>query len=221
MTLHIDLYYTMRSPYCYLSTAQLGELVARYDLEIHLKPVYPLALSDSTFFERVNPLWPPYVFRDTARIADRLGIPFRWPQPDPIVQDVETRKVASEQPYIRRLTRLAQVAAETGHGLDFVIAVSGVLFNPNIDDWHTSTHLEDALNARGLNLSELDKIVDSETERLEAAIQENRTAQLATGHWGAPLFVFGSEIFFGQDRIEDLIWLLKKSGLVARKRQES
>ncbi len=216
MTLHVDLYYTMRSPYCYLSTPQLETLAAEYDVEIHLKPVYPLALSDSTFFERVNPLWPPYVFKDTTRIAERLGIPFHWPRPDPIVQDMETRKVSTEQPYIRRLTRLAQVAAENGQGLDYVIAASGVLFNPEIDGWHTGSHLEDALARKGMVLSELEKVVDSEAEHLDATIYSNREAQLAAGHWGAPLFVFEGEIFFGQDRIEDLTWLLKKNGLSLR-----
>jgi len=45
MTIHVDLYYTMRSPYCYLSTPQLRELVTEYELEFDLKPVYPLAVS--------------------------------------------------------------------------------------------------------------------------------------------------------------------------------
>jgi 2-hydroxychromene-2-carboxylate isomerase len=216
MTLHVDLYYTMRSPYCYLSTPLLRDLVALYDLQIHLKPVYPLAVSDPTFFEKVNPLWPPYVFKDTARVADRLNIPFQWPRPDPIVQDMQTRKVATDQPYIRRLTRLAQVASESDQGLNYVIAASGVLFNPEVDGWHTGSHLADALKQNGLDLDELEKIVDNETERLELAIKANREAQLATGHWGAPLFDFGGEIFFGQDRIDDLVWLLKKNGLSLR-----
>ena len=82
---------------------------------------------------------------------------------------------------------------------------------------HKGNHLEDALDKQGLNLSELEKIVDSETDRLETEITANREAQLAAGHWGAPLLVFDREIFFGQDRIEDLVWLLKKNGLSTRR----
>ncbi|MFP6806189.1 MAG: DsbA family protein [Pseudomonadales bacterium] len=216
MTLNVDLYYTMRSPYCYLSTPQLERLVKEYDIEIHLKPVFPLAVSDSTFFEKVNPLWPPYLLKDTARIAERLSIPFHWPRPDPIVQDMKTRKVSKDQPYIRRLTCLAQVAAERGQGLDYVIAASALLFSPEVDGWHTGTQLSDALVKKELVLSELEEVVNNETERLEVAIHANRAAQLAAGHWGAPLFVFNSEIFFGRDRIEDLVWLLKKNGLKPR-----
>ena len=216
MTLHVDLYYTLRSPYCYLSTPQLRDLVATYDLEFHLKPVYPLAVSDPTFFTRVNPLWPPYIFKDTARIAERLHIPFHWPRPDPIVQDMKTRVVSSEQPYIRRLTHLAQVAAEKGRGLDFVIIVSGLLFSPDVDGWDTGTYLADALTQADMLLNELEKVAESEAERLESAIAKNRAEQLAAGHWGAPLFVFNGEIFFGQDRIEDVVWHLKKNGLSLR-----
>lgn len=215
MTLTVDLYYTMRSPYCYLATRQLQALTETYDLEFHLKPVYPLAISDTTFFDRVNPLWPPYLARDTKRIADRLGIPFRWPRPDPIVQDMTTRRVAADQPYIRRLTLLAQVAADTGRGLDYVCAVSGLLYSPDIDGWDTGTHLEDALSAAGFNLHEMESVVEQNAARLEATVAENRNSQLAAGHWGAPLFVFEGEIFFGQDRIDDLVWHLKNNGLTS------
>ena len=106
MTIKIDLYYTMRSPYCYLSTPQLREISATYDLVFQLKPVYPLAVSDPTFFKRANPMFLPYLLKDSSRTAERLGIPFRMPRPDPIVQDLETQVISTEQLYIRRLTRL-------------------------------------------------------------------------------------------------------------------
>ena len=216
MTLRVDLYYTMRSPYCYLSTPQLKKLVAEYDLAFDLKPVYPLAVSDPTFFQRVDPLFPPYLFKDTARIAKRLNIPYRWPRPDPILQNMETKEIASAQPYIRNLTCLAQAAAERGRGLEFVVSVSKLIFSPEVDGWNTGTYLEDAITAAGLDTKELQAAVKSETQHLESAIAENRKQQLAAGHWGAPLFVFEDEIFFGQDRIVDLIWHLKNCGLESR-----
>jgi len=216
MTINVDLYYTMRSPYCYLSTPQLVKLTEEFDLHFHLKPVYPLAVSDSTFFERVNPQWPPYLRVDTARIAKRLDIPFLWPRPDPIVQDRETHRVATEQPYIRGLTQFAQIAAEQALGLEYVAAVSGLLFNPAIDSWRNGTHLADALSSIGLDIEKLDQEINTDGARLETPIQQNRADQLASGHWGAPLFVFEGEVFFGQDRIEDLVWHLGQHGLNRR-----
>lgn len=216
MTQQLDLYYTMRSPYCYLATPTLHGWVAKYDLQVDLKPVFPLAVSDPTFFERVNPLWPPYLAKDTARTAARLNIPFRWPRPDPIVQDMQTRKVSAEQPHIYRLTRLAQLAAEQNRGLDFVTAVSAVLYSPQVDGWNTGDFLHSALANIGLDLGSLDEAATAETERLDATIMANREAQLASGHWGAPLMVVGDEIFFGQDRLDDLLWHLQNLGLKKR-----
>lgn len=216
MTLHVDLYYTMRSPYCYLSTPQLSHLVAEYDLVFALKPVYPLAVSDPTFFQRVDPLFRPYGLKDTGRIAKRLNIPYRRPRPDPVVQDMETMQTASVQPYIRNLTCLAQAAAERGRGLEFVVSVSKLIFSPEVDGWNTGTYLEDAITAAGLDAKELEAAVKNETQHLESAIAENRKQQLAAGHWGAPLFVFEGETFFGQDRIVDLIWHLQNCGLESR-----
>lgn len=216
MTQHLDLYYTMRSPYCYLATPTLHRWTTKFDLQVHLKPVYPLAVSDPTFFERVNPLWPPYVAKDTARIAKRLHIPFRWPRPDPIVQDMQTRQVSADQPHIYRLTRLAQLAAEQGRGLDYVTAVSALLYSPAVDGWNLGDHLEKTLSNIGLDLVTLDSAATAQANELDTKIQANRQAQLASGHWGAPLMVVGDEIFFGQDRLDDLLWHLQQLGLEER-----
>ncbi len=216
MTLDVDIYYTMRSPYCYLATLALVALCESHKVHFNLKPLYPLAVNDPSFFETVNPLWPPYVGRDTRRIAERLGIPFRRPRPDPIVQAMATRAVATEQPYIQHITRLAQVAAERGRGLEYVASVSTLLHDPAVDGWNGGEHLANAVARAGLDLTAMDAVCARETDRLEVAIAGNREDQLAAGHWGAPLFVHDGEILFGQDRIDDLIWHLETRGLESR-----
>ena len=42
MTLHADLYWSFRSPYSYLAIGRYVAMTGDYDLEIDLKPVYPL-----------------------------------------------------------------------------------------------------------------------------------------------------------------------------------
>ena len=56
---------------------------------MNLRPVLPIAVRIPGFFETVNPLWPPYLSKDCRRIAEMAGQPYRWPKPDPIVQDRE------------------------------------------------------------------------------------------------------------------------------------
>ena len=69
-------------------------VATRYDVAIHVRLVLPMAIRVPSFFEQVNPLWPPYLLRDTMRIAEYLGVPFGWPMPDPIVQEWPSRRVA-------------------------------------------------------------------------------------------------------------------------------
>ncbi|HKC52895.1 MAG TPA: DsbA family protein [Myxococcota bacterium] len=215
MTLEIDLFWSFRSPYSYLATPRLVGLARRYDLDVHVRPVLPIAVRIDGFFDRVNPLWPPYLFRDTFRIAESLGLPFAWPSPDPIVQDLATRKVAAEQPYIYRLTRLGTLAAERGLGLAFLDELSRVIFG-GVSGWNQGGHLADAAKRAGCDLEEMDALVLREAARLDAVIEENQSALTKAGHWGVPTLAFKGEPFFGQDRIELMVWRLKQHGLKER-----
>jgi 2-hydroxychromene-2-carboxylate isomerase len=216
MTLEIDLFWSFRSPYSYLATPRLLELATNYDLTIHVRPVLPIAVRIDGFFDRVNPLWPPYLVRDCFRIAESLGVPFNWPRPDPIVQEFPSRKVAAEQPYIYRLSRSGVAAAERGRGLPFVAEVSRVIWGGDVDGWNEGSHLADAAARAGLDLGELDVTIGREAARYDAVIAENQRALEAAGHWGVPTMVFAGEPFFGQDRIDLLVWRLKQHGLRAR-----
>jgi 2-hydroxychromene-2-carboxylate isomerase len=216
MTLAIDVFWSFRSPYSYLATPRLVELEREYDLDVRVRPVLPIAVRIPGFFQTVNPLWPPYVLRDTMRIAESLGIDYGWPRPDPIVQDFATREVAAEQPYIHRLTRLGVQAARRGRGLAFLDEVSRVIWNGKIDGWHEGTHLADATARAGLDLAELDAVVARDAAALDAEIQKNQEDHLAAGHWGVPTMAFQGEPFFGQDRIELLVWRLRQHGLRKR-----
>ncbi len=70
MSLRFELYWSFRSPYSYLATSRIVDLVAAYDVECDARPVYRLAVREPEFFQRVNPMWPPYLLRDTVRIAE-------------------------------------------------------------------------------------------------------------------------------------------------------
>ena len=215
MTLEIDLFWSFRSPYSYLATPRLVEMERDYDLTINVRPVYPLAVRSGEFFDRVHPLWIPYLMRDTMRIAQMQGLPYRWPRPDPVQIDFATRHALPDQPYIHRLTRLGCAAAEAGHGLAFLDEVSRVIWS-GTDDWHDGDHLSQAAARAGLDLAELDARISAEPDRYEAIIQANQQAHEATGHWGVPTMAFEGEPFFGQDRLDVLLWRLESKGLHSR-----
>jgi len=216
MSLAVDVFWSFRSPYSYLATPRLVRLAAEYDVDIDVRVVLPIAVRIPGFFDTVNPLWPPYLVRDTIRIAEYEGIPYGWPRPDPIVQDFATRKVAPEQPYIHRLTRLGVAARERGRGLAFVAEVSRIIWGGDVEGWHEGSHLADAAARAGLVLGELDATIAADPGRHDAVIAENQRVLEAAGHWGVPTMVFRGEPFFGQDRIDLLLWRLRQHGLRQR-----
>jgi 2-hydroxychromene-2-carboxylate isomerase len=216
MTLSIDLFWSFRSPYSYLATPRLVAMQKDYDLTINVRPVYPLAVRSGEFFSQVNPMWVGYLMRDTYRISQMLGMPYRWPRPDPVVVDPQTRAATPNQPYIHRLTRLGCAAAETSHGLDFLNEVSRVIWSGEIEGWYDGDHLKNAAARAGLDLAALDKTIADDPEKYEAIIMANQKAHAEAGHWGVPTMAFNGEPFFGQDRIPDLLWRLKQNGLKAR-----
>jgi 2-hydroxychromene-2-carboxylate isomerase len=216
MPLSFDVYWSFRSPYSYLATPRLVQLEREYDVTVNVKPVLPLAIRKPDFFEQVNPLWPPYLLRDTYRISQYLGLDYGWPNPDPVVQDFATRKVAPEQPYAPRLTRLGQLAVERGRGLPFIYEVSQIIWNGKVQGWHEGTHLADATARAGLDLAELDQQAVAEQARLDERIAQNQADLEAAGHWGVPTMVFEGEPFFGQDRIDLLVWRMQQKGLAKR-----
>src|SRR5882724_4404616 len=136
MTLSVDLFFSFRSPYSYLALPKTLKLVADYDATVNLRPVYPLAVRVPGFFKKTNPQFLPYVALDSSRVAQRENIPYRFPRPDPIVQDLATLEVAEHQPYIHRLTRLGALAQTEARALAFVDAIARVLWDGTIDGWN-------------------------------------------------------------------------------------
>lgn len=219
-TLSFDLYWSMRSPYCYLALDRIIEIHQKFDVDVNLRVIYPIAIRDPDFFRvRASRHYRPYLLMDTARLADYYGIPFRRPIPDPVVQDLSTSEIADEQPYIYPLTRMAALAAEQGKGLDFLDQVARLLWDGTTDQWNEGAHLANAIERAGLEADALMQQASDEAERIDKEIAANQDAQADAGHGGVPLMVFNKEAFFGQDRIELLLWRMKQKGL--QERQET
>lgn len=220
MTLEVDVFWSFRSPWSYLGTARMRAMQEDYDLDMNFRPVYPLAIRAPEFFLNNPPQWGLYLMVDVHRYAEFLGIPFKWPNPDPVAQyrgEDGRPRTAEEQPYIARLTRLGIVAAEQGKGIEFADEISRVIWGGQ-QDWHQGDHLAAAAARAGLDLAQMDAIVESDVERLESAIAQNEQDHARAGHWGVPTCAFRGEPFFGQDRLDVLLWKLKKEGLAPRQR---
>jgi 2-hydroxychromene-2-carboxylate isomerase len=104
------------------------------------------------------------------------------------------------------------------HGALLVAAreVSRLVWDGTVDGWDRGDHLAQAARRAGLELGDLQADADGDPEGLAAVIAANQFAHERSGHWGVPTFVFEGEPFFGQDRIELLLWRLRQRGLRPR-----
>ena len=211
MTAPIDFYFSFRSPYSYLATPGALQLEKDFDVEVALRPVLPLAIRNPDFFNPDNVFKAMYIAIDWERRADMLGMPHKWPSPDPIGQDFTAMAMAEEQPYIHRLVRLGVEAERRDKGIEFAAEVSRVIFGGTAG-WDQGDHIKEAAARAGLDLADLETAIEDPASH-DAEIEKNQEDQKAAGHTGVPLFVYNGEPFFGQDRIDTLRWRLQKDGL--------
>ncbi|MBN8494470.1 MAG: DsbA family protein, partial [Burkholderiales bacterium] len=169
MTALVDLFWSFRSPYSYLAVPGALRIEQDFDVTIRFRPVLPLAVRDPAFFSPDNVKRARYIRVDWPRRAEMLGMPHAWPQPDPIVQDMRTFRIAAEQPYIQRLTRLGVEAEARGRGLAFARAASQRIFG-GTRDWHLGDHLAQAAHEAGLDLAAMDAAI-AEPAAHDAAIE--------------------------------------------------
>lgn len=207
----IDVYWSFRSPYSYLATADLVELKRDYNVDVHLRVVLPIAIRNkAALFDASNRKPTQYILMDWERRAAFLGRPHAWPNPDPVVQNYQTMEVAADQPHIFRLSTLGVEAERRGKGIEFAAAVSTLVFG-GTPNWHEGAHLEQAAASCGLSLKDMETATASGDHRDE--IERNHAALDAAGHWGVPTMVVRGEPFFGQDRVDTLRWRLDRLGV--------
>jgi 2-hydroxychromene-2-carboxylate isomerase len=213
MSNSVDVFWSFRSPYSYLATPEMLELGEKYDVEVNLRVVLPLALRNPDILfdkskdseNRVK-----YILMDWQRRAEMLGLPHKWPSPDPIVMDLKTMAIAEDQPYIYRLSYLGVEAQRRGRGVEFAAAVSGLIWGGTAN-WNEGDIFEKTVTAADFDLESMESFCASGDHQTE--IEKNQQLLDDAGHWGVPTLVFEGETFFGQDRIDTLRWRLDQLGL--------
>lgn len=209
---NLDIFWSFRSPYCYLALDRILAIDKHSSVDLHIRPVWPLAVRAPEFFKNAHSNHLDYHALDSRRVAEYYCIPYRRPVPDPIIQDMQTGTIADNQPYIYQLTRLGVAAVQKQRGLEFIDHVSRLLWDGTVNGWHENFHLSSAIQQAGLEPQQLYAEIKARPDAHDEIIDTNEKALNAAGHWGVPTFVFENEPFFGQDRIDALIWRMKQSG---------
>jgi len=197
MSASVDYFYSFRSPYSYLSAPRAFMLPMRFELELRFRGVIPMAMRGQAV-PRAKRL---HTVRDAAREAQRLGMPFGRIC-DPIGEGA------------MRCLVLSAHAADQGHEREFVLAAGQGIWS-EAADVATDAGLRPVCERAGLDWHQCEKALRSPElrERVEADTQ----ALIDIGHWGVPVFDFAGELFWGQDRIEDLEATLRDAGVPRRR----
>jgi 2-hydroxychromene-2-carboxylate isomerase len=192
----VDFFFSFRSPYSYLAAPRAFALPERFAVDVVFRGVIPMAMRGQSV-PRAKAL---HTLRDAKREAIRLGMPFGRMH-DPIGDGA-----------IRCLL-VAQHAVDVGREREFVLEASRGIWARAVDT-ASDTGLRALCERAGLTWTDCQAALQD--PGLRARVDADTAALEALGHWGVPVFVFDGELFWGQDRIEDLELALREAGGLTR-----
>lgn len=189
----LDFYFYIGSTYTYLAVERAEQLAAQAGVTLRWRPfnVRAIMLEQDNRPFIGKPVKLKYMWRDLERRAHRYGIPFKsvpeygGPRGDPGIAN-RLALVASLEGWCPEYTK----ATYRGWFLDDLIP--GEM--PHVRSILTAIGRDPDKAIARADSSEIHALYDAETESAKAL-----------GVFGAPTFVWGTEIFWGDDRLEDAI----------------
>lgn len=180
-TTDVQVYFNFRSPYCYLASKKMFDLVDRHGARFVWRPLGGWAGRSPP--ERAKYKLP-IVRQDVKRWCKRLGIPFN---PPPITTDPTIAGAGS------------LLAEERGKLREYVVAVMA-------KEWADGADIGDAdvLLAVGESIGlDRQELADAIHDPVRLAqLERNHEEAAEKGAFGVPTFIVGEEVFWGQDRID-------------------
>jgi 2-hydroxychromene-2-carboxylate isomerase len=131
--------------------------------------------------------------RELERLAKDQDVPFRMPSPFP--------------PNSLQAARLAMVGADEGWVVPFTKAVYLAEFRDGSDIADRAV-LEGIL--RGLKLDPAQQFARISTPEVKERLKEQTELAQESGIFGAPSFLVGEELFWGNDRLEQALALAQR-----------
>nr|BAH90413.1 putative 2-hydroxychromene-2-carboxylate isomerase [uncultured bacterium] len=189
----VHLYFNFRSPYCYLASKTMFEVLDGFHVNVLWRPLGGWEGRSPPDVAKVKV---PVARQDMARIARRMGIPVN---PPPITTDPTPAGAGS------------LLAEQRGVLQEYVVEVMRREWAEGGDIGDLQVLLEVGERV-GLDGGELEAAATDQghLDRLRANWEEAQ----GKGVIGVPTFVVGEEIFWGQDRIDYLEEHLRELRLV-------
>ena len=191
MPMHMDFFLSLASTYTYLAVNRAEQLATRAGVVLHWRPfsVRTIMVEQNNRPFAGKPVKLAYMWRDLERRAQRHGIPFASIPPYPVDADGLANRVAT-------------LAAAEGWCPEFAKASYHAWFLGNSDPGEVE-NLSCALRRTGRDPSEI--IARANSPETHAKFSAETDAARALGIFGSPTFVCGTELFWGDDRLEEAI----------------
>lgn len=189
----LDFWYDFASSYSYLAVSRIEPLSQAAGVAVRWRPFLlgPIFKSQGMESSPFNlfPLKGQYMWRDVARQAADLGVPFRQPGQFP-----QNGVLPS---------RLAVLGLNEGWGEKFSRAVYHAQFAEDLPIADPAV-MRGILTQLGLNAD--DVLARAQSDEVKTALRVQTEEAQSLGIFGAPTFVTsGGEIFWGNDRLEQAI----------------
>jgi carboxymethylenebutenolidase len=189
----IDYYLAPQSPWTYLGHARFVQMAAAAGATVRVKPAdigQVFAVSGGLPLAKRPAQRQAYRLVELARWRDFLGLPLNvQPRFFPVPGDDASRLI---------------IAVDQADGTAAALKIAGALMaavwaqERDIADAHTRA---DLLAECGLPAARAD---DARAPEVQAAYERNTQDAMAAQVFGVPSYVVGSEIFWGQDRLDFL-----------------
>lgn len=202
MTAVIEFFYDFRSPYAYFASRRLcSDAVARRGHDWRWRPVsIDVLLNLQTDREPWDPYADPlsaskraHLVADVRRHAAYFDLPLRAPKP----------ARPNSVPALYLASRIDEQDRPA-----FSLAVFDALWREQ-RDISAPEVLQDCLARSGAASGILR---DAFEEKVRASLADDTRQAYARGVFGVPSFVVGNEVFFGNDRLDLLLWTLERRG---------
>lgn len=192
MALHIDYYVSLNSPWTHLGAARIEAMAMANNATLRIFPVdfgAIFAESGGLPLPKRSPQRQAYRLQELPRWRDHLGIPIHvqpkfFPSSEQLTAGciIGLRETVGDQPAIKLAHRVLKA-----------------LWQEEANPADTAT-LAELIKDVGLDADQVMKL-GSEPKWAERRVADTKAA-LARNVFGAPSYVIGNEIFWGQDRLE-------------------
>jgi 2-hydroxychromene-2-carboxylate isomerase len=187
----IEFWFTTGSTYTYLTVMRLPGIARATGLNFRWRPFHLRTLFDEAKYFPFPPGSPKlaYMWQDLERRASKHGIPAKLPAPYPLADSLLSNLVAL-------------VGMREGWGIDYVRASYRRWFQLGLPSG-AEPNLSESLKEAGLEPGRVIALAKSDEIR-QALVSETDAARGAR-LFGSPSFIVDSQIFWGDDRLEDAV----------------